>query len=738
MKSFIAVLFAFFCTLLSHAQSAKIDSLDRLISKSTSDTAKIKLVLKKISLLSSIDSAISLCKTVIDETKKINYREGEAEARQKLASKYNMKGEYQLAAENLSIAESIYETLKDSLGLNYVWSGYGMMYGMQSKYDSSARYFEAAIGIAERNGYTNELSVDYGNIAIGYQMQSNFSQALRYQLKALTLAKARNDIDDQAYINLNIGQTYFAMGDSDRAEQALIESISFAKSAGDKNVELYAYSSLAELYNQKNQLQKAYDYAIKAAMLGKETGDQGIQAASLSKAARSLTDMKKFTEAETFARQAISVADSSDQPLPIYQAYSAMGVLLKRMEKYKQAIPYFEKSISALQSSDIYNEAVGLTNYDLSLCYEKTGKYNNALTTYKTGSQILDSVRSRENIRKATELNMNYEYEKKQDAQRIEQEQKDKITKERQIALLIGLGLMLILAIVAFRAFRNKQKANAILTKQKEEIQNTLVKLEATQKQLIQSEKMASLGELTAGIAHEIQNPLNFVNNFSDVNSELIDEARLEIEKGNTEDVKQILTDIKDNEDKINHHGKRADAIVKGMLQHSRTSSGIKEPTDINALCDEYLRLAYHGLRAKDKLLNAKFETDFDTSIGKIIIVPQEIGRAVLNLVNNAFYAVNEKQKQNIPGYEPTVTISTSKSNEKIEIKVKDNGNGIPQKIQDKIFQPFFTTKPTGQGTGLGLSLSYDIVKAHGGELKVASEEGVGSEFQIILPIPKV
>ena len=202
-------------------------------------------------------------------------------------------------------------------------------------------------------------------------------------------------------------------------------------------------------------------------MLGKETGDQGIQAASLSKAARSLTDMKKFTEAETLAGQAISVADSSGQPLPVYQAYSAMGVLLKRMEKYKQAIPYFEKSITALQSSDIYNEAVGLTNYDLSLCYEKTGNYNNALTVYKTGSQILDSVRSRENIRKATELNMNYEYEKKQEAQRIEQKQKDANTKERQIALLIGLGLTLILAIVAFRAFRNKQKANAMLTKAK-------------------------------------------------------------------------------------------------------------------------------------------------------------------------------------------------------------------------------------------------------------------------------
>ena len=273
-------------------------------------------------------------------------------------------------------------------------------------------------------------------------------------------------------------------------------------------------------------------------------------------------------------------------------------------------------------------------------------------------------------------------------------------------------------------------------------LQKTLEDLKATQTQLIQSEKMASLGELTAGIAHEIQNPLNFVNNFSEVNKELIGEMKEEIEKGNYEEVKLIAKDIEDNEQKINHHGKRADAIVKGMLQHSRSSSGVKEPTDINALCDEYLRLSYHGLRAKDKSFNATMKTDFDNSIGKINIIPQDIGRVILNLLTNAFYAVDEKKNLNIPGYEPTVSVSTSRSpllgrgvGGEVTIKVSDNGKGIPQKVIDKIFQPFFTTKPTGQGTGLGLSLSYDIVKAHGGELKVETKEGEGSTFTIQLPI---
>ena len=267
------------------------------------------------------------------------------------------------------------------------------------------------------------------------------------------------------------------------------------------------------------------------------------------------------------------------------------------------------------------------------------------------------------------------------------------------------------------------------------ELEKSLADLKATQSQLIQSEKMASLGELTAGIAHEIQNPLNFVNNFSEVSNELIDEMNEELDKGDLEEAKAISLDIKQNLEKINHHGKRADNIVKGMLQHSRSSTGTKEPTDINALTDEYLRLAYHGLRAKDKSFNATLKTDFDESIGKVNVIPQDIGRVILNLITNAFYAVNE-QKQKDEHFKPIVSVSTKKIGDHLEIKVTDNGGGIPQKILDKIFQPFFTTKPTGQGTGLGLSMSYDIVtKGHGGELKVETKDGEGTTFCINLPV---
>ena len=281
---------------------------------------------------------------------------------------------------------------------------------------------------------------------------------------------------------------------------------------------------------------------------------------------------------------------------------------------------------------------------------------------------------------------------------------------------------------------------------QAREIEKAYNQLKNTQAQLVQAEKMASLGELTAGIAHEIQNPLNFVNNFAEVNSELIDEMSGEIAQGNLDELQSLARNIRENEQKIAFHGKRADAIVKSMLMHSRTSSGKKEPTDINALAEEYLRLAYHGMRAKDKTFNAEFKTDLDPSLPKIEVVPQDIGRVLLNLMNNAFQAVSSPQPRE-GGFTtpdgfvtPTVIVSTKQWKSPsgdlgAEIRISDNGPGIPDSIKDKIFQPFFTTKPVGQGTGLGLSISYDIVKVHGGSIQVESKEGEGTTFIIILPI---
>jgi signal transduction histidine kinase len=279
-------------------------------------------------------------------------------------------------------------------------------------------------------------------------------------------------------------------------------------------------------------------------------------------------------------------------------------------------------------------------------------------------------------------------------------------------------------------------------------VEQRTAELKASQAQLIQSEKLASLGELTAGIAHEIQNPLNFVNNFAEVSAEMLDEMNEELEKGDTSEAIAIATDLKINLEKIKHHGQRASSIVKGMLEHSRASTGVKEPTDLNALADEYLRLAYHGLRAKDSSFNVTLETHFDPDLPLVSVIPQDIGRVLLNLINNAFYAVAERSRSTVHQrtvetlhatslqYQPNVTVSTKRLENAIEIRVIDNGNGIPESIKDKIFQPFFTTKPTGQGTGLGLSLAYDIVtKGHGGSLEVDTKKGEGTTMIIRLPL---
>ena len=358
-----------------------------------------------------------------------------------------------------------------------------------------------------------------------------------------------------------------------------------------------------------------------------------------------------------------------------------------------------------------------------------------AYAHYKEYISLTDKIKGEEIRKEAQKEKFQNEFEK----QKKEQEKKDAVARRTRNLQYAVIGAFLLLGIFLLYGYIQNKKA-------KTKIEKAYAELKSTQSQLIQSEKMASLGELTAGIAHEIQNPLNFVNNFSEINKELLVEMKDEMDKGNITDAKEIANDVIANEEKINHHGKRADAIVKGMLQHSRSSSGQKEPTDINALCDEYLRLSYHGLRAKDKSFNATIKTDFDNSIGNINIIPQDIGRVVLNLINNAFYVVDEKktlrQAQGDTHYEPTVSISTKKVADKVEIKVTDNGNGIPPKVLDKIFQPFFTTKPTGQGTGLGLSLSYDIVKAHGGELTVETREAnspadneTGANFIIKLPV---
>lgn len=424
-------------------------------------------------------------------------------------------------------------------------------------------------------------------------------------------------------------------------------------------------------------------------------------------------------------------------------SYSRLITFYKNEGNFDSALHYATRNLQVVRSMGAITAASGLeinigtAYFNVYDAYKSLGRLDSAYKYQGLALVANDSIYKKriKNLSEFQKLNLD-------EQQRLQDNEREKLSyrnKVRTYLMLGGIGVLLLLAMIFYRNNRQKQRANDLLLEQKRKVESTLQELRATQSQLIHSEKMASLGELTAGIAHEIQNPLNFVNNFSDVNKELTEELKAELANGNMQLAREIADDIKENSEKISHHGKRADTIVKGMLQHSRSSNGQKEPTNINVLADEYLKLAYHGLRARDKTFNATIVTNFDEKIGEIHIVPQDIGRVLLNLVTNAFYAVNEKKNSGPDSYReenyaPRVEVSTNRSKDKIEIRVKDNGNGIPAKVLDKIFHPFFTTKPTGQGTGLGLSLSYDMVKAHGGELKVETREGKGSEFTILLP----
>jgi signal transduction histidine kinase len=594
----------------------------------------------------------------------------------------------------------------------------------------SLKYAQEGLTLARKLNYKKGEAQCLHRIARALNIQGRDPEALALLLEAKKINEAIGNfigLSDNLRI---LGIIYSGQDDYTNAMHYLFQANEVAKRLNKVPFQpSAAMMAIGDAYFRFNQLDSALVYL-----------QQAYKIASVNKVDYLLDNILTVTGQAQTAKgndaQAMenffnsiphSIPDSDHQNLN--QTYLGIAKLFQKRGQKDSSIAYAKKALAEGQVISNVRGVLDASQF-LASIYEGINQHE-AFNYFKVAMSAKDSLFNAEKIKQV----QNVGFVEQQRLQSIKAEKLEYKNKLRLYALLSAVGVFLLLAIILYRNNLNKQKANKVLHHKNEEIQNTLKELKATQLQLVQREKMASLGELTAGIAHEIQNPLNFVNNFSDVNKELIAEMKEEIDKGNTEEVKAIANDLEENEQKINHHGKRADAIVKGMLQHSRASTGKKELTDINALANEYLRLSYHGIRAKDKSFNANFKTDFDESIDKIEVVPQDVGRVLLNLYNNAFYAVSEKKKQLNESFEPTVEVTTRKQNGKVEISVKDNGGGIPQKVVDKIFQPFYTTKPTGQGTGLGLSLSYDIIKAHGGELTVESKEGEGAEFIIQLPI---
>lgn len=500
----------------------------------------------------------------------------------------------------------------------------------------------------------------------------------------------------------------------------LNEALKIGKKLQNKKILTLTTRDIGVYHFMSNQPDSAFKYFKKALEYYEDSPYQSQSGTIYQLISKYYIEKQNYDSAMFYTKKAIASAVIDNKPATLTGGFISLGAHFIQTGQLDSAIYYTQKGIETGESINALG-GICAGRLQLAAIYKSQGNYLLAFDFLESGTTLFDSLNDNY-INRLLEF-QNLEFDQQMRLQELEKENELTKSRFRMYGLLVGLGIFLLVAALLYRNNRVKQKANKVLTA-------TLSDLKKTQTQLVQSEKMASLGELTAGIAHEIQNPLNFVNNFSEVSTELVDEMNEELEKGNIADAKEIAADLKQNLVKINHHGKRAGGIVKGMLAHSRSGKGEKEPTDINAMAEEYLKLSYHGLRAKNKSFNADFKTDFDPNLPKVNVVPQDLGRVMLNLVNNAFQACA------VAGIEkPTVLVSTRRLPEGIEISVKDNGPGISDAIRDKIFQPFFTTKPTGQGTGLGLSLSYDIVKAHGGEIKVEGTQNEGSTFIIQIPI---
>ncbi len=649
----------------------------------------------------------------------------------------------------------------------------------------------SAVSLHENKATNDTVRLnDFCYLALKYS-ETNRDSSVYYADLALEIAKKLNQKFYQASILSDLGYTLLSNGDYSNALSKLLIANRLIE---DKNISRniistpffnqyftsnepktnriillgYINNSLAMLYGRTDNLDKQLAVLKETKrIIESETTDLNLSYTVNNNIANAYLNMNKLDSALYFQRIVLEIERKNENKnyngasnKAIGDIYFRQGNFIDAKTNYTIALQLLNKGQNTfykaltqfaiadtyrklgMPDSSLYYSKAGVVNFRslgsyipemeeaytaLAWSFKDENKYDSAFYYLHLSKRLSDSIYSKEIRTLTTFQNIGFREQmrlKEEEAERI------KIKNRVQIfSLLGGLLLFSIIAIIMYRSNRLKVRANNLLAEQKQELEKTLLELKSTQAQLIQSEKMASLGELTAGIAHEIQNPLNFVNNFSELEVE-----KVELPSKDKKYLNEIISDLKVNQEKINHHGKRASSIVKGMLEHSRSSTGKKEPTDINALADEYLRLAYHGLRAKDKDFNAKMETHFDPNLPKIDIIPQDIGRVLLNLINNAFYAVKEKSKKGEAGYHPTVSVTTQlTADNQLLIAIKDNGSGIPDAIKDKIFQPFFTTKPTGQGTGLGLSLSYDIVKAHGGELKMETKEGVGSAFLIIL-----
>jgi signal transduction histidine kinase len=656
-----------------------------------------------------------------------------------------------------ALAQRYYDSLQHSLSIakedtNKVRLYYLMAGWFEStNSDSNHYYAQNSIKLSEKLDY--RPGIFFAGISQFYEanFKADYTRTLAIALHNLELAETLKDDNQRKYAitfaQILIGVVRGLIKDTS-GRVAREEQISrLTKEMGQLDGDFWVrYLTVANRLLQQHKLDSAY-YFIELANYRARHATHQPEMASLCAAysGNSLLTIQDFEGTRKYYREGIELANYYNNTYVKTKIYRDLIHFYNLLKKPDSAIYFGRMAIDSARKYS-FTDYTATASDSLARMFEELGQVDSALHYSKINRLAKDSVFSNPQIQKF-DLLIRENERKQAEAEAARERFQNKI---RLYASLSAFGAFLLISGILYRNNRQKQKANALLVNQREEItrqrtkaEDALEELKTTQAQLIQREKMASLGELTAGVAHEIQNPLNFVNNFAELNTELLDELEQEFKAGHASGVLMIAENIRQNMTKINQHGKRADAIVKGMLQHSRVNSGQKELADLNLLAEEYLNLTYHGFRAREKEFSCQIDFHPDSSIPKIRIVPQDMGRVFLNLFNNAFYSMKEKPLP-IKGnedYHPLLIVSTKYINSPsgagaIEIRIRDNGMGIPQNHLDKVYQPFFTTKPTGQGTGLGLSLSYDIItKEHAGTIAVDSKEGEYAEFVIQLPI---
>ncbi|NEN25029.1 tetratricopeptide repeat protein [Cryomorpha ignava] len=679
--------------------------------------------------------ALDTLQVALELWKKTGNKSGVASVYSSIAEVYSAQYLHSEALDNYKKSLDLFRQIGDRKQVARAWLHIGFENRYTGNYGDALESNAKALRIARE--IKDTLTITDALLANGfnYLLVEKYADALQNQQNALVVFRSMRDSAGIATTYNDIGVTYMFSGKLDEALKNHQAALSIRLNLNEMSSIGNSYGYISNILVKQKKLDEALVNSSEALKYAKLENDVRYVLDAYLLNGNINAELKNFDTALSNYATALKISEENNNRAYQAMAQTQIAGVLRLQGKNKESLAAI-RSAEGLPAETDYKIRRSVYS-EMSKSYVANGDYQNAFEAEVNYQQMNDSVVSAEKIEKVTKLTQQLVFENKRALQKASQDkqlslQEAQIKREKLIRNISfsGLAIVLAFALVFFWRFRDKRKLNIAL-------EESLIDLKATQNQLIQSEKMASLGELTAGIAHEIKNPLNFVVNFSELNNELFLEMNQEIDNGDLVEVRVFANDIKENLEKIAYHGKRADAIVRGMLQHSRSSIEIKEPTDINALCDEYLRLTYHGLRAKDKSFNAKLISNFDESIGMINIIPQDIGRVILNLLTNAFYSCNKKKESQLVegAYEPEVAISTVNIGQFIEISVKDNGGGIPAAVVDKIFQPFYTTKPTGEGTGLGLSMSYEtITKGHNGELKVETEENKGTNFIIRIP----